>query len=100
MEKKFNLGQVVMTQGIARISNDFRFQDFVVESLMKHANGDWGDLCEEDKSMNDYALEHDAGRLFSSYIIPKWTGFEDEGNIYIITEYDRSYTTILFPSEY
>ena len=90
---KFSLGQVVMTRGIANeLEQDTKFAKFVTESLKRHATGDWGDLGEEDKSSNEYALENDL-RIFSAYI-------REDKKIYIITEWDRSYTTILFPSEY
>lgn len=90
---KFNLGQVVMTRGIANeMEHDTEFAKFVHKSFIRHANGDWGDLGEEDKQANENTLENE-DRLFSSYIKGDW-------KIWIITEWDRSYTTILFPSEY
>lgn len=90
---KFNLGQVVMTRGIANeLEQDIEFAKFVTGSLKRHATGDWGDLGEEDKNSNEYALENEL-RIFSAYI-------REDKKIYIITEWDRSVTTILFPSEY
>ena len=60
--------------------------------LARHLAGDWGDLCEEDKAENELSLK-EGFRLLSAY--------ETEiGKIWIITEADRSVTTILFPSEY
>lgn len=88
---KFNLGQTVMTQGITDLVNKgcLNYLSF----LRRHAQGDWGDLCDEDKKENNRALKTE-GRLFSCYqVAPKQ-------KIYIITEWDRSYTTILLPSEY
>ena len=99
MEKKINVGRVVVTHNIARIANDFRFHNFILESLMRHCDADWGDLCEEDKAENERALKH-GGRLFSSYNIPAGIGCDDEEKIYIITEHDRSCTTVLFSWEY
>jgi len=91
---KFPLGQLVMTGGVAdRVATDAAFAAFALESLKRHANGDWGDLCEEDKKENEYALDKYL-RLFSAYDkypLPK---------IWIITEADRSVTTTLFPEEY
>lgn len=91
---KFPLGQTVMTRGVAdRVAVDSAFAAFVVESLKRHASGDWGDLCEEDKRENEFALGRRL-RLFSAYEkknLPK---------IWIITEADRSVTTTLFPEEY
>ena len=90
---KFNLGQAVMTRGIAeKMEQDKEFAKFVNVSFIRHANGDWGEMCEEDKQANEDALIHEE-RLFSSYTKGEW-------KIWIITEWDRSVTTILFPSEY
>lgn len=92
---KFDLGQLVMTRGVAeRVATDAAFAAFALESLKRHANGDWGDLCEEDRKENEYSLDKYL-RLFSAY--------EPKGpypKIWIITEADRSVTTTLFPDEY
>lgn len=89
----FNLGKLVATGGVAyEMQENSNFEKFVRKSFSRHASGDWGDICEEDKASNDYALEH-GERIFSAY--------ENENTkIWIITEYDRSVTTILFPDEY
>ena len=60
--------------------------------LVRHLHGDWGDLDEHDKQVNTDALEQ-GGRVLSTY------GTEGS-NVYIITEADRSVTTILRPDEY
>ena len=91
---KFPLGRMVMTRGVNdRVAEDAEFSKFVIESIGRHARGDWGDLGEEDKQTNEAALK-DGDRLFSAY--------EKEGlpKIWIITEWDRSVTTVLFPEEY
>ncbi len=96
---KFPFGQLVVTRGVNdKLAEDGVFAKFVLDSLKRHSNGDWGDLCSEDKEQNDNALSvaQDEGpiRLFSAYdngVLPK---------IWIITEADRSVTTVLFPSEY
>lgn len=59
----------------------------------RHCNKDWGEMDEEDKVLNDAAVENGEDRFFSIYETCK-------GRIWIITEADRSVTTILFPSEY
>ena len=60
----------------------------------KHLEGDWGILGTEDKQMNDVAVESGEDRIFSKYR-------DRNGNdFYIITEWDRSYTTILLCHEY
>jgi hypothetical protein len=61
--------------------------------LQQHLTGDWGVVDAEDKAANDRALR-DGDRLLSAYVLP--TGVR----IWIITEWDRSATTILLPSDY
>ena len=92
---KFQLGQLVWTRGVAdRIADDSEFSKFATQSLKRHAKGDWGDMCQEDKNENNLAVKAGNLRLLSAYErngLPK---------IWIITEADRSATTILFPDEY
>lgn len=84
------LGQVVMTRGInAEISKSIEFSKFILESIARYRNGDWGDIPEEDKRMNDAAVKNGDDRIVARY-----------NDIYIITEWDRSATTILFTNEY
>ena len=90
----FNLGQTVMTKRVANLFNeDKAFRNFVNESFRKYCNADWGDTCEEDVELNEQALKS-GDRILAVY---KKEGLE---TIWIITEWDRSATTILFPSEY
>lgn len=94
-ENKFKLGQVVATSGVYEmVGEDIKFSQFVTNSFIRHCNGDWGDLCEEDKMANDFALLNGGDRLFSRY------DYKNGVIIYIITEWDRSVTTILLPEEY
>ncbi len=65
----------------------------VGDLLTRHLCGDWGDLCAEDCAQNDLALETGL-RVLSSYALP------GNGNIWIITEWDRSVTTVLLPTDY
>ena len=89
----FSFGKLVWTRGINdRVAVDTPFYKFVWESLKRHARCDWGDLSAEDKRENDFSLDKQL-RLLSSY---QHGGIK----IWIITEADRSVTTILFPSEY
>ena len=91
---KFKLGQLVWTRGVnEKVAEDKEFAKFVMASLKRHAKGDWGDLCEADKQENELSLKVGL-RILSAY--------EKEGlpKIWIITEADRSATTILFPGEY
>lgn len=91
-KNKFSLGKVVMTQGIAAFMDEKEFYLKVMESLNRYVSGDWGCVDDEDKEENDHALES-GDRILSAYE----TG---HGKIWIITEWDRSVTTVLFPSEY
>ena len=91
---EFPMGQIVMTRGVNdEIAKNTPFSEFVLASLKRHAQCDWGDLSIEDTASNNSALKT-RGRLFSSYIK------EGLKKIWIITEWDRSVTTILFPDEY
>ena len=65
----------------------------MISALERHSYGDWGDLVDEDRTINNNALKDD-GLLLSAYISETGTRF------WIITEADRSQTTILLPSEY
>lgn len=91
--KVIKIGKLVATRGVAyEMQNNSEFANFVQKSFYRHYLGDWGDICEEDKALNDEALEC-GERLFSAYE-------NIDTKIWIITEGDRSATTILFPDEY
>lgn len=75
-------------------SSDKQFAQFVKKSLGRYYLQDWGEMCEEDKKANDWSLNHDE-RILASY-----SDKENDYKIWIITEADRSITTILFPDEY
>ncbi len=93
-ERKFSLGQIVMTRGVNDlVAENTEFAKFALESLRRHASGDWGDLGPEDKKENELSLRRGFRLLsaYEKYPLPK---------IWIITEADRSVTTTLFPSEY
>ena len=66
--------------------------DKIDKILGRHESGDWGDVCEEDRLANDSARLHEE-RLLSSYTV-------DGRELWVVTEADRSVTTILFPEEY
>ena len=90
---KFKTGRTLMTRGIAEeTAQNRKFAEFVRTSLLRHINGDWGDLTDSDKRANDAALKEE-DRILSAYD-------ENDWKIYIITEWDRSYTTIMSPEEY
>lgn len=92
--QKVHLGITVMTSGIKETIQEGKLTDRDIQSILsKHANGDWGDLEEEDKQANEEALKNRIERIFSMY---KIRGIK----LYVITEWDRSVTTVLLPEEY
>ena len=84
------LGRVVATPGALRLLVEAREHPFGY--LGRHATGDWGELCAFDRRQNEVALREGL-RVLSSYEI-------SAGRVWIITEADRSITTILLPEEY
>jgi len=95
----FHTGQIVATRGVYDLAyQNPDFAQFIQKSLNRHVKGDWGDVDEEDKQTNDYDHKHGM-RVLSAYNDDR---FPKHGiaTIWIITEADRSATTILFPDEY
>ena len=88
---KFSLGQLVVTSGVWDLVMAGRMNPATY--LKRHGSGDWGDVCASDKALNDRALEGE-DRLVSAYQV------DQDLKIYVITEWDRSVTTVLLPSEY
>ena len=100
---KFSLGQIVMTRRVNdKVADDEAFAKVVASSLKRYISRDWGDTCEEDKKSNDEALVV-GNRIIAAYTIDPTKG-ESKGfgdnTLWIITEWDRSVTTLLFPDEY
>ena len=90
-EPRFDLGRIVATPGCLRA-----FEEAGVSPdgyLFRHHVGDWGDLDNEDKAENELSVEQ-GFRILSAYTLPSGE------KIWIITEADRSATTLLLPSEY
>ena len=87
----FPPGRIVATPGALALLEETKKSP--TEFLTRHLRGDWGDLCQEDKTENELSLKH-GFRLLSSYPIT------DSDTLWIITEADRSVTTLLLPSEY
>ena len=87
--KKFSLGQIVATPNALNTIT----QDEIQCALARHSRGDWGTMCREDWDANEQALRH-GERLFSVYYSAQ------EVKFWIITEYDRSVTTVLLPEDY
>ena len=89
MPASFQLGKIVITRAaIAEVSPD----DIFI-AVRRHALGDWGNVEPEDRQANDDALQG-SDRLLSSYQSARQIEF------WILTEWDRSVTTILLPSDY
>lgn len=93
MKKKFELGQLVTTANVDnQMLENKSFYNFVCVSLGRYMKCDWGDTCKEDAKQNDAAIV--AGdRILAVYK-------HGDTTIWIITEWDRSATTILFPEDY
>ena len=88
----FKLGQIVTTANFANTLGDAHTKE-AQSALGRHRMGDWGDCCDEDSKPNDDALKN-GERLLSVYHAETGTKF------WIITEWDRSVTTVLLPEDY
>ena len=92
-------GEVVVTATIVSMMNsNLSFYDFVYRALQRHQSLDFGDLDTHDLKANQEALKQ-GSRVFSAYLMPVCLDCI-YSKIYIITEADRSCTTVLFPHEY
>jgi hypothetical protein len=88
---KFPLGQVVATPGaLEALTEAGQTPAFFLE---KHVSGDWGEVCTDDKGLNDEALTT-GERILSAYRTLK------NARLWVITEADRSSTCLLTPDEY
>jgi len=88
---KFSLGQLVATPGALAALQESG--ESPAPFLARHVAGDWGEVCQDDKCLNDEAVK-DGTRIISAYRTAKGE------KLWIITEADRSVTTILLPNEY
>ena len=88
---RFPLGRVVATPGALRVLEEANQNAF--EFLAKHQAGDWGELCEEDIRENEFSVLN-GFRILSAYRT------QNDVKIWVITEADRSATTLLLPEEY
>ena len=91
MQKKFPLGQIVATPGALALLHESGENPAVF--LNRHVQGDWGEVCQEDRQLNDQALV-DGSRVLSAYRTAKGE------RLWVITEADRSSTCLLRPDEY
>ena len=87
---RFPLGHVVATPGALDVVRTHGLD--VLDLVHRHARGDWGDVSEHDAQANDRSVEGGT-RVLSAY---ETAG----GKLWVITEADRSATTVLLPSDY
>ena len=96
-QPKFSLGRVVITaiamSAINEAHGEERGKQLVQQVLARHNAGDWGEMSKDDIKSNNQGLQ-EGDRLFSSY--EKEFGFK----VWVITEHDRSYTTVMLPTDY
>jgi hypothetical protein len=88
---KFSLGRVVATPGALRALEEADHSPF--DFIARHQAGDWSELCEEDKRENEFSVRN-GFRILSAYRT------RNNNKIWVITEADRSVTTLLLPDEY
>ncbi len=88
-QRSFSAGQMMATPDVLYQIPEYEVQ----RALARHLAGDWGDCCLDDAGANDEALQT-GGRLFSVYHTA------DDITFWIITEADRSATTVLLPENY
>jgi hypothetical protein len=86
---RFRLGRLVSTPGALKHVSHGE----MLRAVARHTTGDWGTVCSEDAEANEAAV-HERARLLSAYTT------EDGVRFWIITEADRSVTTVLLPEEY
>lgn len=91
IDSKFDFGNVVATSALFNHCQTHKFP--LLPYLVRHVNCDWGDVCKSDWESNDKAVKEGL-RILSEYKLP------DGLKIWIITEWDRSATTLLFPEDY
>lgn len=90
MSVKFSLGAVTATPAALTVMGRLGIDG--TDLLKRHVQGDWGDIPREDRELNDWSVDH-ANRIHSFY-------YEGDDRLYVITEADRSVTTILTPGDY
>jgi len=91
MSQKFSLGKLVITPGAKEALEES--DEDAMFFITRHATGDWGVVREEDQRRNDEAVR-EGERILSAYVLLS------DVRIWVITEWDRSVTTILLPEDY
>jgi hypothetical protein len=97
---RFELGQLCQTPGAQAVLQRYQVNPFLL--IGRHLQGDWGDVCPEDARANEDALQEGA-RVLSAYVLPPPVSEGETlapAKVWVITEADRSVTTILLPEEY
>lgn len=97
MQAKFPTGLVLITPGAVAALQQVagkRYLSFAATLIARHQSGDWGEIDEEDAAENEYSVRYGL-RILSAYQLP-----EGAGRLWVITEADRSATTLLLPEEY
>jgi hypothetical protein len=89
---KVRLGRLLVTPGALAVLTESGQGPWAF--LVRHMAGDWGCLSDEDKRLNDEAVK-DGSRLLSAYLLK-----DGRTKVWVITEADRSATTLLLPEEY
>jgi hypothetical protein len=87
----FSHGRLMATPGAILFCEDNSIS--MIALVRRHLRGDWGNMSAHDKKLNDDAVRSGQTRIFSAY---EFTA----GRLWVITEWDRSVTTVLLPSEY
>ena len=88
---RFKLGRIFATPAALEAITDARVS--IIDLLIRHVRGDWGDLSESDREQNELSIEVGL-RLLSSYVLPGGQ------TVCVITEWNRSSTTFLLPGDY
>nr|WP_314352349.1 type I restriction endonuclease subunit M [Comamonas thiooxydans] len=102
---RFALGQIVATPGAIELLEQTGFSALAL--ISRHVHGDWGDCCDEDKATNELSVRQhmrvmsvyrlvDAERLLQTPLDKR----SSLSTVWIITEADRSVTTLLLPEDY
>ena len=88
----FSMGRLCATPGALALIQELG-EPSMQSLIQRHLVGDWAEMAQEDQATNHYAIRCGA-RIFSSYAL------KTDAKVWIITESDRSLTTVLLPSEY
>ena len=97
-EQKFEMGRLVMTTALQHdleeSDTEKGWHDEINLFVSRHLFGDFGDMDKQDTAQNNAAIASGEDRVFSSYTTTKGI------KMWVITEWDRSITTLLRPEDY